>query len=264
MEEASTVKYSGIEKNTIPCSIPFSYGDKISKQYSKETAIPDYLLKNYWWAYIHPKGVKFFERQWLVNLILWGNYAKLRNQVLEELKFKNKTLQIACVYGDLTQCLLNQLSDKATLDIIDIAPIQLKNLTNKLKNNCTSVKNKLINSLQNSAKLNFANNNFDSVVIFFLLHELPTETKIKTINEAFRVLAPGGKLVFIDYHRPSLLNPFRYIMYPILKWLEPFAMDMWKNEITDWLLNIKSDSFKMTKETFFAGLYQKVVLLKKA
>jgi len=37
--------------------------------------VPDYLNAHYWWAYIHPKAVKLFERQWLVNLILWGNYA---------------------------------------------------------------------------------------------------------------------------------------------------------------------------------------------
>jgi len=33
-------------------------------------AIPDYLEKVYWWAYLRPGAVRFFERQWLVNLIL--------------------------------------------------------------------------------------------------------------------------------------------------------------------------------------------------
>ena len=32
--------------------------------------IPDYLEKVYWWAYLHPKAVHVFERDWLVNLIL--------------------------------------------------------------------------------------------------------------------------------------------------------------------------------------------------
>ena len=40
--------------------------------------VPDYLEKNYWWAYRHPRGVKFFDREWMVNLILFGNMAKLR------------------------------------------------------------------------------------------------------------------------------------------------------------------------------------------
>ena len=45
---------------------------------------PHYLHKHYWWAYVHPRAVWFFERQWLINLILYGNYAKLRDATLEE------------------------------------------------------------------------------------------------------------------------------------------------------------------------------------
>ncbi|MGB8614562.1 MAG: hypothetical protein WCD60_23485 [Pseudolabrys sp.] len=47
--------------------------------------VPDYLTAHYWWAYMHPKAVKLFERQWLVNLILCGNYKRLRDAALVEL-----------------------------------------------------------------------------------------------------------------------------------------------------------------------------------
>jgi hypothetical protein len=47
--------------------------------------VPYYLNAHYWWAYIHPRAVQLFERQWLVNLILWGNYARLRDAVLDEM-----------------------------------------------------------------------------------------------------------------------------------------------------------------------------------
>ena len=69
--------------------------------------VPDYLTAHYWWAYIHPKAVKVFERQWLVNFILWGNYVRLRDAALAELGavLPGSTLQVACVYGDLTNCL---------------------------------------------------------------------------------------------------------------------------------------------------------------
>ena len=42
-------------------------------------AIPAYLEQTYWWAYVHPWAVRVFEREWLVNMILWGNYARLRD-----------------------------------------------------------------------------------------------------------------------------------------------------------------------------------------
>jgi len=41
-----------------------------------EPQVPHYLNAHYWWAYIHPRAVRVFERQWLVNLIRGGNYAR--------------------------------------------------------------------------------------------------------------------------------------------------------------------------------------------
>ena len=32
--------------------------------------IPEYLQDTYWWAYLHPNSFYFFEREWVVNLIL--------------------------------------------------------------------------------------------------------------------------------------------------------------------------------------------------
>ena len=59
--------------------------------------IPGYLTAHYWWAYVHPRAVWFFERQWLVNLILWGNYIQLRDAALAELgdTLPGTTLQVA-------------------------------------------------------------------------------------------------------------------------------------------------------------------------
>ena len=47
--------------------------------------IPRYLEQVYWWAYVHPNAVQLFEREWLVNLILFGNYGRLRDAALAEL-----------------------------------------------------------------------------------------------------------------------------------------------------------------------------------
>ncbi len=100
-----------------------------------EVPVPHYLNAHYWWAYIHPNAVRFFERQWLVNLILWGNYSRLREFVLAELEkpLPGRTLQVACVYGDLTCRLLQRVSEgDGILDVADVLPIQLRNLAQKL------------------------------------------------------------------------------------------------------------------------------------
>ena len=102
--------------------------------HTTSTKVPDYLSRVYWWAYVHPKAVRVFERQWLVNLILWGNFTRLRDSALDTLgqNISGKTLQIACVYGDFTPRLHQRLAPDARLDVVDVLPIQLDNLDRKL------------------------------------------------------------------------------------------------------------------------------------
>ena len=48
--------------------------------------IPAYLEQTYWWAYVRPYAVAFWDRQWLVNLILFGNLARLRDAAVSEIE----------------------------------------------------------------------------------------------------------------------------------------------------------------------------------
>jgi ubiquinone/menaquinone biosynthesis C-methylase UbiE len=220
-------------------------------------ALPKYLEQTYWWAYLHPRGVSFFEHQWLVNLILWGNYVTLRDAVFAELKGLRggKVLQVACVYGDFTVKLAQQLDPGTRLDVVDVAPVQLENLRKKI-----GTRSAVALHHQDSANLAFADQSYDCVVVFFLLHEQPAHARARTIEEALRVTRRGGKIVFVDYHQPAWLNPFRYIMLPVLQMLEPYALDMWFTDIARWLPeNPKPAS--VAKHVYFGGLYQKVVII---
>ena len=223
-------------------------------QVKADVPLPKYLQDNYWWAYLHPNGLHIFEREWLVNLILWGNFSQLRDCALDEFApaSSQKVLQVACVYGNFTQKLA-QLLPASTIDVVDVAPIQLENLTKKV----SSFQNVRLHH-QSSADLKFSKDSFDSVVVFFLLHEMPQDVRSATVKEALRVVKPGGKVVFVDYHKPVASSPFRYIMVPILKTLEPFALDLWHHRLEEWL----PKGTRSTKETYFGGLYQKVVCTK--
>lgn len=226
------------------------------REFSAPAPIPEYLQQTYWWAYLHPTGVRLFERQWLVNLILWGNFTRLRDAALQEMgsEIDGKVLQVACVYGDFTEHLVQRLGPNGSLDVVDVAPIQLHNLEAKLKD-----KRNVALHRQDSSHMHFDDASHDCVVVFFLLHEQPESVRRQTIAEALRITKPGGKAIFVDYHRPVLANPFRYIMVPILTLLEPFAMDLWRRDLREWLpADLRPE--QVEKETFFGGLYQKVVV----
>lgn len=219
-------------------------------------AIPRYLEDVYWWAYVHPRAVRLFERPWLVNLILWGNFGRLRDAALAELgtSLPGLTLQVACVYGDLTSRLCACMTDGGVLDVVDVLEVQLRNLRRKLPGTAPV---SLI--LRDSAALGFEDAKYDRALLFFLLHEQPESVRRRTLAEALRVVKPGGKVVVIDYHKPRWWNPCAHLYRPLLRRLEPFALDLWRREIAEWL----PDSVRpaaLDKTTYFGGLYQKLVI----
>jgi ubiquinone/menaquinone biosynthesis C-methylase UbiE len=219
--------------------------------------IPDYLQETYWWAYLHPKALKFFEREWMVNLILWGNMHRLTQAVLADLEVEphSRVLQVACVYGDFSNKLARHLArSESQLDIVDVAPIQLQNAREKLAGN-----DNVGFHHQDSTALRFPAGRYDETVVFFLLHEQPEAARRKTVEQAIRVTRPGGRVIFVDYHGPRRSNPMRYVMKPILTWLEPFAMDLWREELPAFM-PASIDPARIDSRFYFGGLYQKVVL----
>jgi ubiquinone/menaquinone biosynthesis C-methylase UbiE len=217
-------------------------------------AVPNYLAQTYWWAYVHPHAVRLFERQWLVNLILWGNFARLRDAALDALgaRLEGRTLQIACVYGDLTRRLRARLAPGGSLDVVDVLRVQLDNLARKLPGDAR------IGLIQgDSAALDLPDATYDRALLFFLLHEQPAEVRRRTIAEALRVIKPGGRLVIVDYHRPHPLNPLYAVMALVLRTLEPFALDLWRHELAAWLPRARG---ALRKGTLFGGLYQLVII----
>lgn len=151
--------------------------------------VPAYLSTYYSWAYIHPYGVALFERQWLVNLIWWGNYRRLRNAALAALGkcLSGATLQVACVYGKLSVGLAGRAAaGHGTLDIVDVLPIQLQNLSRKLP---ADTRTRLL--AMDSTQLRLPDHSCDRALLFFLLHEQPLSVRHQTLCELFRVVKPG-------------------------------------------------------------------------
>jgi ubiquinone/menaquinone biosynthesis C-methylase UbiE len=219
-------------------------------------AVPAYLAATYWWAYVHPHAVRFFEREWLVNLILFGNYKRLRDRALAALgePITGHTLQVACVYGNLTRQLLARMRADARLDVVDILPIQLHNLSNKAGHDA-----RLSLVCGDASALPQAEATYDQVLLFFLLHEQPENIRRATLREALRVVKPGGRVVMVDYHRPQPMHPLRPLMRSVFQHLEPFAKDLWDHPLQDYLPHDFA-ARPLRHETLFGGLYQLLVL----
>jgi len=220
-------------------------------------AVPTYLRRHYWWAYIHPWAVAFWDHLWIVNLILLCNYRRLRDAALAQFAGKNPghVLQVACVYGDVIPKLAAAVkANGGTLDVVDVLPIQLRNARRKLSG---AEHVRLFN--MDSARLDLPSGHYDRVLLFFLLHEQPADVRRRTLSEAFRVAKPGGEVLIVDFAKPRWWNPFRYLWRVFLAVFEPFALDLWWNDIGD-LLPPPCRAFPRTQQRFFGGLFQKTVV----
>ena len=218
---------------------------------------PDYLRRHYWWAYIHPWAVAFWDHLWIVNLILLCNYKKLRDAALMQFAGRHvgKVLQVACVYGDVIPKLATQVGEAGgTLDLVDVLPIQLRNARRKVSG---MEHVRLLN--MDSSRLDLPSSHYDQVMLFFLLHEQPAEVRARTLREAFRVVKPGGEVLIVDFAKPYRWNPFRYLWRVFLAVFEPFALDLWWNDIGE-LLPEPTRRFSRVQQRYFGGLFQKTVI----
>lgn len=213
--------------------------------------LPSYLQDVYGWAYLTPWLAGWLDRQVVVETILWGNAQRLISDVVTEVRPGDRVFQPAAVYGHFSRQVARKIGLAGQLEVRDIAPLQV-DLTRR----------KLADLPQAHVSRGDAaaphEDSADVIACFFLLHEVPDDVKIQITRSMLELVAPGGKAVFVDYHRPNRLHPLRPLMRRIFAWLEPFAPSMWSREIRDLAGSVGSD-FRWRKRTRFGGMYQIVV-----
>ncbi len=212
--------------------------------------LPPYLEETYDWAYLNPRNLKLLDRPLIVSAILWGNYRKLLRAALAELRPGQRVLQPACVYGDFSPRVAEHLGPDGRLDVTDIAPLQIENCKRKL--------NRFDNAnTRVSDAADLRGGAYDAVCCFFLLHEMPEDYKRKVVNALLDSVRPGGKIIFVDYHRPHWVHPLKPVMSLVFDTLEPFAKGLWDREVAGYA--DRAGGFDWSKRTYFGGLYQKTI-----
>lgn len=221
--------------------------------------IPEYLARHYWWAYLSPWGVWFFDHGPIINLILFGQYRAILHEVMRHYASlpPSRTLQLTCAYGALTPSLATSLAT-AELHVMDAAEIQLHAAQCKVPPSAHPV----VYARMNAESLAYADNSFDTVILFFLLHELPPDARARTLRETLRVLKPGGMLLLAEYgankgqHLLHRFAPARWL----LERLEPFLNSFWHGNLPAQLEAAAAHSGKtlgdMHEATAFRGFYR--------
>jgi SAM-dependent methyltransferase len=222
----------------------------------KNSDLPSYLVDVYSWAYVNPAHVAWLDRDLTVRVLLFGNDLRLQRAYLDEIPTGSKLWQVAHVYGDLVRHVADKVGRGGHFLLTDVAPVQVAHAVGKL------VDRPWAQVLVHDAAIWRCGAEFDRVGNFFLLHEVPDAEKRAVVERMLAALAPGGKAVFVDYHRPAWWQPVGWILRVVNALLEPFAHALWQHEI--WHFAPHPEQFTWRKRTFFGGIYQLVVAERRA
>jgi ubiquinone/menaquinone biosynthesis C-methylase UbiE len=229
---------------------PASPRTRLSLASSRTPEIPGYLRDTYRWAYLDPRNARYLDHELVVKTILWRQHRRLERAAFSEIERGQRVLQSACVYGNFSPALAEHIGPQGCLEVVDVAEVQVRNCRRKLAAFPQA-------TVRHEDVLHLSKGDFDAVCCYFLMHELPDDYKQGVASRLLDSVRVGGKVVFVDYHKPHWAHPLKIVTSLIFDTLEPYAKGLWRKEIQ--AFTDETERFEWRKETYFGSLYQKVV-----
>lgn len=221
----------------------------------REVIVPLYQRLFYSKLYNNLKWSNLLDHSWLLNLLTFGMHRKLVQACVNEVEVHSKVLQLGATFGSQLPQLAEQVGYYGRLDVMDVNRLQLSRLEGKYETLYPQMK--FIN--QNAEDP--AENKYDAVVCYMLLHELPIASKIKVVENALNSITDNGKVIFIDYSLPDYWHPFRYAVRMFNRLYQPFAEKLWDRTIDTFTKDNIDYIWHRTR--YFGGMYQKVIAVKR-
>ncbi len=213
--------------------------------------------------YSNMRLIKFVDYQPVISAILLFQYPRLVGRIVTELQRINlagkKVLITSCAFGNVIPRVVEAAVQAGTSDVLisDIVNNELLNARSKLQPFESSIRY----ISDDATAMRQPDGSVDVNVLFFLLHELPHPLKAKALNEASRVLKPGGKLFIGEFHRPrlALLRAFSWLYFKVF---EPYGLALWDQE--DPVVYLQSiGEWTVVRNTYFFSNYQMITATKK-
>ena len=157
--------------------------------------LPAYLTDIYGWLYLNPKLYNLLDNAFLLNFLTLGYHSLLTEEVKKEISPHSHILQIGATLGGQIEKAYSGLGMLGSYTIVDILPDILENCREK------HLEQKIGFVHADAAKT--VKGNYDIIICYMLLHELPPLTRTRVIDNILKALKPGGK-------SPTfLLSPFK-------------------------------------------------------
>ena len=206
--------------------------------------------------------IKLVDFQPIISAILLFQYHHLVSKIVSELKqmdLRNrKVLITSCAFGNVIPRVVKAAVESGAERVLiaDIIQNELVHAKSKLREYAGKVEY----VEDNATSMKLRDEGVAANVIFFLLHELPHHLKGRALDEAGRMLAPGGKLFLAEFHRPQLWV-LRALSWTYFKVFEPLGLALWDTpDPLNYLEGI--GGWKCERTTFFFGNFQIITATK--
>lgn len=200
--------------------------------------------------------IRLVDHQPIISAILLFQYHRLVRAITSQIRrmdLRGKKLLItSCAFGNVIPEVVAAALDAGAARVLvaDIVQNELLRARVKLGELAEHV-----DFLEEDAtRLELGDDVVDVNVMFFLLHELPHPQKLRALEEAGRMLRPGGTLFVAEFHRPDnwLLRTLSWLYFKVF---EPYGLALWDTHDPIDCMN-RLDSWDSERSTCCFGNYQ--------
>lgn len=193
--------------------------------------VPEYYARNFHFqtdGYFSEASARRYDHQ--VEILFSGTASTMRRIVLPILAHApaGKWLELGCGAGSATSGVLKTYPG-AHVTAVDLSEPYLKVAQDQLR----SLKG--VDFMRaDSTNLPFKDETFEAVYSMYMLHEMPRKTREAVVREAYRVLKPGGLLVFADSLQWNDNEELNWALERFPKiYHEPFYKDYSRDQLAD-------------------------------
>lgn len=184
----------------------------------------------------------------LLNIATFGGYRFFINQVIKDIKIRpsDQIIDLGAGSGYNACFMVKYLSIKGRILGLEIG----EEMISRFQKKCSRYSNVNIQSMRIDEFLPFSDE-FDKALISFVLHGFPHEVRKRVIENALKVLRPGGEFFILDYGEFSVEKIPVYFRLPFKAIECKYAYDYLKR---DWKSILLELGFSRAEEiNYFKG-----------